>query len=549
MIIISIIIAIVVILAILVVVLYNKLVNLRNLTDEAWSNIDVFLTKRHELIPQLVNTVKGYSEHEKTVLEKLTELRSEAIAAKTPGSQLVVEDKITKLLGDIKVSLENYPNLKANENFLKLQQQLVDMETEIERARRYFNGCVRNLNTGVDTFPNNIIANLFGFKRKNFYEVEEASHRQAPTVAVALACLFALSLSGCSSSTGIITSATKSAMLLAANQSDKNISAFRKNFTKAQEEIARLEANSLENNDRYIRLNNRAADITALGSALSKLGNPGETYTVTGQKESFTFQIPDYGSLLTEAAEGASLAFEARGDKVMNNANASSSQLEQAWKNYQNAGVDYKAEQAQQRFFSKLMSEGERGFTPYLQTSEYEQAISSFAKAADYNVPGASQRYQELMEAIGMTLVVNISSISNYHLESLERNMPSYVQVTVDRDMRRSLQYMRGDLALILDVTSQHGTYRSSNKDHHQGSGLELVLLDLRSGRNGTVVACWPVAVKYPKPDAKNYQREARNAELDAFEKAISSHTYDIKRAIRDKVRIKPRGNRGTWRN
>lgn len=543
-----IIIAIVVAIALFIAFVYNNLIKLRNLADEAWSNVDVFLTKRHELIPQLVATVKGYSDHEKSVLEKLTLLRSQAIAASTPGSQLAVEDQLTKVLADLKVNIERYPNLKANENFLKLQKQLVDMETEIERSRRYFNGCVRNLNTAIETFPNNIIANMFNFKRKNFYEVEDASHRKAPSAVIAITFLLAFSLTGCfSSSTSIITSATKSAIMAFASPTDKNIKSFQKNYLKAQEEIARLEANSVENTDRYIRLNNRNADITALGKALCRFGNPGDTYTLTGNTESFTFQIPDFTELLNEAAEGASMAFEARGDKVMNNPTASSAQLEQAWKNYQNAGVDYKAEQAKQRFFSQLMVEGERGFNQDLTSSQYESALSSFAKAADYGVPGASQRYEELMSALSMTLVVNIPSISNSRLDRLQRRMPSYVRVTVDPDMRRSLQYMRGDLALIIDVVKQRGSYRD-NDSHHQGTELELLLIDLRTGRNGSVVMGWPIKVNYPRADTRNYNRAARQAEIDAFEQAIFTHGYDIERAVKNNVRVMPRRSNGSWR-
>lgn len=542
-----IIIAVIVLVAILIVSLYNKLVTLRNLADEAWSNVDVFLTKRHELIPQLVNTVKGYADHEKSLLETITALRSQAIAANTPGKQLAVEDQLTKALGEIKISMEKYPELKANENFLALQRQLSQMETEIERSRRYFNGCVRNLNNAVETFPNNLIAGMFGFTRKKFYEVDEASNRQAPTVAIAIACLFALSLSGCSSSSGIISSAAKDAIMAFASPSDKNIANFRKSYTKATEEIAKLEGNSIQNTDNFIKLNNCSTDITALGNALSRFGTPGQSYTLTGQKESFTFQIPDYTSLLNEAQEGASIAYEARGDKVMNSTNPSSAQLETAWKNYQSAGVDYKAQQAQQRFFSQLMVEGERGFTPDLPTSQYEQAISSFAKAADYGVQGASQRYNELMDAIGMTLVVNIPTMSNTRLESLQRRMPAYIQVTVDPDMRRPLEYMRGDLALVMDVVKQRGTYRNDDR-HHQGTELELLLIDLRTGRNGTVIGAWPISVSYPSRDARDYSRAARQAEIDALDRAIYTRGYDIERAIKNNVRVIPRRSGGSWR-
>lgn len=297
------IIVVIVLVAILIASLYNKLVTLRNLADEAWSNVDVFLTKRHDLIPQLVNTVKGYADHEKSLLETITALRSQAIAANTPGKQLAVEDQLTKALGEIKISMEKYPDLKANENFLDLQHKLSQMETEIERSRRYFNGCVRNLNNAVETFPNNLLAGMFGFKRKNFYEVDDASNRQAPTVAIAIACLFALCLSGCSSSSGIISSAAKDAIVTLASPSDKNIAKFRKSYTKATEEIAKLEGNSIQNTDNFIKLNNCSADITALGNALSRFGTPGQSYTLTGQQESFTFLIPDYTSLLNEAHE------------------------------------------------------------------------------------------------------------------------------------------------------------------------------------------------------------------------------------------------------
>ncbi len=541
------IIAIVVALALFVAFIYNKLITLRNLTDEAWSNVDVFLTKRHDLIPQLANTVKGYADHEKSLFENIANLRSQAIAANTPGKQLAVEDQITKALGEIRVTMEKYPELKANENFLDLQHKLSQMETEIERSRRYFNGCVRNLNNAVETFPNNIIAGMFGFTRKNFYEVDDASNRQAPTVAIAIACLFALCLSGCSSSSGIISSATKNAILALAAPTDKNISKFRNSYMKAQEEIAKLEGNSIQNTDNFIKLNSCSSDISALGNALSRFGTPGQSYTLTGQKESFTFQIPDYTSLLDEAQEGASIAYEARGDRVMNSTNPSAAQLETAWKNYQNAGVDYKAQQAQQRFFSQLMVEGERGFKPDLSMSQYESALSSFAKAADYGVQGANQRYNELMDAIGMTLVVNIPTISNSRLESLQRRMPSFIQVTVDPDMRRPLEYMRGDLALIMDVVKQRGSYRN-NDSHHQGTELELLLIDLRSGRNGTVIGAWPISVSYPSRDARDYSRAARQAEIDALDRTIYTRGYDIERAIKNNVHVMPRRSNGSWR-
>ncbi|MDR1200540.1 MAG: LemA family protein [Tannerellaceae bacterium] len=159
---------------IVVIYIYNKLVKNKNRMQEAWSMIDVFLKKRHDLIPNLVDIVKGYAIHEKTTLEKVTRYRSEAMQAGNRQTQISSEIGLAKSLNNLLVSVENYPQLAANEQFLKLQQQITDIENDLEMARRYYNGTVRENNICRESFPSNIIAGMFNFPKGVFFALEPA---------------------------------------------------------------------------------------------------------------------------------------------------------------------------------------------------------------------------------------------------------------------------------------------------------------------------------------------------------------------------------------
>jgi LemA protein len=157
-----------------IVALFNGLVRLKNRTDEAWSDIDVQLKRRYDLIPNLVNTVKGYAAHEKEVFEKVTEARANAISAKDVKEQEHAENMLTGALKSLFAVAENYPDLKASQNFLELQQELTDTEDKIEAARRFYNANVRDLNIKIESFPSNIVASIFGYKHRNLFEIEES---------------------------------------------------------------------------------------------------------------------------------------------------------------------------------------------------------------------------------------------------------------------------------------------------------------------------------------------------------------------------------------
>ncbi len=165
-----------IILVIIVVVLlwiagmYNRLVTLRTRTDEAWSDIDVQLKRRYDLIPNLVETVKGYAKHEKDLLEKVTELRTSAMGAKTTEDKAKQENMLSDTLKSLFAVSENYPELKANENFAKLQDELSDTENKLEAARRFYNANVRDLNISIQSFPSNVIANMFKFTPKDLFQ-------------------------------------------------------------------------------------------------------------------------------------------------------------------------------------------------------------------------------------------------------------------------------------------------------------------------------------------------------------------------------------------
>lgn len=155
------------------VFLYNSLVTLKNRTDESWSDIDVQLKRRYDLIPNLVNAVKGYAAHESAVLQSVTEARSQAMQAGTTEGRAEAENMLSGALKSLFAVSENYPDLKANTNFLELQRELSDTENKIQSARRFYNANVRDFNTKIESFPSNLIAGMFNFGKREFFELTE----------------------------------------------------------------------------------------------------------------------------------------------------------------------------------------------------------------------------------------------------------------------------------------------------------------------------------------------------------------------------------------
>ena len=180
-----IIVAVIVLLVFFVIGIYNSLVKLRNNRENAFANIDVQLKQRHDLIPQLVATVKGYAQHEKELLTRVTEARAAAMSATGINNKIQAENQHSSALAGLKVSLEAYPDLKANQNFLQLQGEISDIENKLAATRRYFNTATRELNNKVQTFPSNILAGMFGFQKEPMFEVskeERASMEKAPEI-------------------------------------------------------------------------------------------------------------------------------------------------------------------------------------------------------------------------------------------------------------------------------------------------------------------------------------------------------------------------------
>ena len=173
-----------IILAILLILaaIYNSLVRSRNRVNEAWSDIDVQLKRRYDLIPNLIETVKGYAAHEKTVFEEVTAARTQAQSAGSLQAKQAAEDRLSGAIRGIFAVAENYPQLKANENFLRLQSDLTDTEDKIQAARRFYNGNVRDYNTKLQVFPTNIFASALGFTAREFYGVENDAERAVPKV-------------------------------------------------------------------------------------------------------------------------------------------------------------------------------------------------------------------------------------------------------------------------------------------------------------------------------------------------------------------------------
>jgi len=164
------------------IVTFNGLVKLRNRAKEAWADIDVQLKRRYNLIPNLVETVKGYASHEKEVFEKVTEARSRAMGAQSPKEKGEAENALSGTLKTLFAVAESYPELKASENFLELQRELRDTEDKVQAARRFYNANVRDLNIKIESFPSNLVAQLFNFLKMELFEIAEAAEREVPKV-------------------------------------------------------------------------------------------------------------------------------------------------------------------------------------------------------------------------------------------------------------------------------------------------------------------------------------------------------------------------------
>jgi LemA protein len=174
----------VVLLVVYAISIYNSLVSLRNRRENAFADIDVQLKQRHDLIPQLVNAVKGYMKHEEGVLTKITEARSRAMGASSIDGKIAAEQQLTQAIRGLSIQVEAYPDLKANQNFMHLQSEMSDIENKLASVRRFFNSATRELNVAVEKFPNNIFAGMFGFSRQQMFDLGEdrAAHEKAPEV-------------------------------------------------------------------------------------------------------------------------------------------------------------------------------------------------------------------------------------------------------------------------------------------------------------------------------------------------------------------------------
>ena len=177
-----IILAIVVAIALWLIWTYNGLIRLRNQMQEAWSDIDVQLKRRHDLIPNLINTVKGYAAHESNVLTQVTQARASAMSAGNAQEKLAAENMLSQTLKSLFAVVENYPDLKANQNFLRLQDELSDTENKIQAARRFYNGNVRDFNSQLQSFPTNVIGSTLHFRAREFFELAGDAEREVPIV-------------------------------------------------------------------------------------------------------------------------------------------------------------------------------------------------------------------------------------------------------------------------------------------------------------------------------------------------------------------------------
>jgi LemA protein len=175
-------IAILVVIGMIVAGMYNGLVQLKVRADNSWSDIDIQLKRRHDLIPNLVETVKGYATHEKSTFEDVAKYRSAAMAATSAPDRAEAEGQLTQALRGLLAVAEAYPELKANTQFQALQQSLSELEDSLQNARRYYNAVVRDLNTKIQSFPSNLIAGMFNFQQRQFFEISDATERSVPSV-------------------------------------------------------------------------------------------------------------------------------------------------------------------------------------------------------------------------------------------------------------------------------------------------------------------------------------------------------------------------------
>lgn len=173
---------VVIILVLILIGMYNSLVKLRNQVKNAWAQIDVQLKRRYDLIPNLIETVKGYMKHERETLENVTRMRAQAMETSGVADKAAAEGRLTSALGQFKIAVENYPDLKANQNFLALQEELTSTENKISFARQNYNDQVLFFNNKTEMFPSNIIAGMFGFIREVFFELESPEERKTPKV-------------------------------------------------------------------------------------------------------------------------------------------------------------------------------------------------------------------------------------------------------------------------------------------------------------------------------------------------------------------------------
>ncbi|HLC99497.1 MAG TPA: LemA family protein [Patescibacteria group bacterium] len=171
---------VVVALVLIVIAIYNSLITKRNRVDEAWSDINVQLKRRYDLIPNLIETVKGYAKHERELFEKVTLARSAAMGAGTMQEKAQAENMLSQTLKSLFAVSENYPDLKASQNFLQLQDELSDTENKIQAARRFYNGNVMEYNTSVEQFPTNLLASTFNFAKREFFQLENEAEKQVP---------------------------------------------------------------------------------------------------------------------------------------------------------------------------------------------------------------------------------------------------------------------------------------------------------------------------------------------------------------------------------
>jgi LemA protein len=177
-----IVIGVIVLLALVFILTRNSMIGSRNRVDEAWSGIDVQLKRRHDLVPNLVEAVKGYAQHEQATFEKVTQARAQAMQASGPGEAGPAEAALSQALGGLRVVAEQYPELRATENFQQLSRNLSELEDEIQASRRIYNSNVQAYNTKIQVFPNSLVANSGGFEEREFFEITDAADREVPEV-------------------------------------------------------------------------------------------------------------------------------------------------------------------------------------------------------------------------------------------------------------------------------------------------------------------------------------------------------------------------------